>query len=199
MQPGFEPTSHHGYLTEEAGLNHSAILPSKISADAGALWNTLLVGVCGMAGACMLGVPLAYCTARYVIKGRHLITTLAVLALVSPPFIGAYSWIIVLGKNGWLTNQMKALGVTVPTIYGAGGIILVFSLKFFPFVYLMTESALRNINRSFEEAAENLGCSSWQRFVKVTLPPGVSSHQFWRNPVLRALYRGLWHALDHRT
>ena len=28
MQPGFEPTSHHGYLTEEAGLNHSAILPS---------------------------------------------------------------------------------------------------------------------------------------------------------------------------
>ena len=29
LQPGFEPTSHHGYLTEEAGLNHSAILPSK--------------------------------------------------------------------------------------------------------------------------------------------------------------------------
>ena len=37
LQPGFEPTSHHGYLTEEAGLNHSAILPSKISADAGAI------------------------------------------------------------------------------------------------------------------------------------------------------------------
>lgn len=144
----------------------------------GALWNTLLVGICGMLGACLLGVPLAYCTARYVIKGRHLIATLAVLALVSPPFIGAYSWIMVLGKNGWLTNQMKILGVTLPTIYGASGIILVFSLKFFPFVYLMTESALRNINRSFEEAAENLGCSSLQRFFKVTLPlvfPATSS------------------------
>jgi len=68
--------------------------------------------------------------------------------------------------------------LTAPTIYGAGGIILVFSLKFFPFVYLMTEGALRNINRSFEEAAENLGCSSWQRFFKVTLPlvfPATSS------------------------
>ena len=144
----------------------------------GALWNTLLVGICGMVGACLLGIPLAYCTARYVIKGRHLITTLAVMALVSPPFIGAYSWIMVLGKNGWLTNQMKTLGITLPTIYGAAGIILVFSLKFFPFVYLMTEGALRNINRSFEEAAENLGCTRLQRFFKVTLPlvfPATSS------------------------
>ena len=144
----------------------------------GAIGNTLLVGVGGMIGACLLGVPLAYCTARYVVKGRNLITTLAVLALVSPPFIGAYSWIMVLGKNGWLTNQFKNVGVELPSIYGAGGIILVFSLKFFPFVYLMTEGALRNINRSLEEAAENLGCSSWQRLTRVTLPlvlPATSS------------------------
>jgi iron(III) transport system permease protein len=42
----------------------------------------------------------------------------------------------------------------------------------------MTESALRNINRSFEEAAENLGCTRWQRFFKITLPlvfPATSS------------------------
>lgn len=144
----------------------------------GALGNTLLVGIGGMIGACLLGIPLAYCTARYVVRGRQVITTLAVLALVSPPFIGAYSWVVVLGNNGWLTTHMKALGVVLPTIYGVHGIILVFSLKFFPFVYLMTESALRNINRSFEEAAENLGCSALQRLFKVTLPlvfPAISS------------------------
>ena len=144
----------------------------------GALKNTLIIGIGGMVGACLLGVPLAYFTARYVIRGRSLIATLAVLALVSPPFIGAYSWVVVAGNNGWLTQQMKALGVTLPTIYGMHGIILVFSLKFFPFVYLMTESALRNINRSFEEAAENLGCSRWERFYKITLPlvfPATSS------------------------
>ena len=144
----------------------------------GALGNTLIVGIGGMVGACLLGIPLAYCTARYVVKGRSLIATLAVLALVSPPFIGAYSWVVVLGNNGWLTQHMKALGVALPTIYGIHGIILVFSLKFFPFVYLMTESALRNINRSFEEAAENLGCSRLERLFKVTLPlvfPAISS------------------------
>jgi iron(III) transport system permease protein len=167
----FDPESHQvsfgGYVKL---LTHPYYL--------GALWNTVLVGVGGMVGACLLGVPLAYCMARYVVKGRGVITTLAVMALVSPPFIGAYSWIVVLGNSGWLTLQMKSLGVTLPTIYGMSGIILVFSLKFFPFVYLMTESALRNINRSFEEAAENLGCNSRQRFFKVTLPlvfPATSS------------------------
>jgi iron(III) transport system permease protein len=167
----FDPESHQvsfgGYVRL---LTHPYYL--------GALWNTVLVGVGGMVGACLLGVPLAYCMARYVVKGRGVITTLAVMALVSPPFIGAYSWIVVLGNSGWLTLQMKSLGITLPTIYGMPGIILVFSLKFFPFVYLMTESALRNINRSFEEAAENLGCNSRQRFFKVTLPlvfPATSS------------------------
>jgi iron(III) transport system permease protein len=144
----------------------------------GALGNTVLVGLGGMAGACLLGVPLAYCTARYTIKGRGVIATLAVMALVSPPFIGAYSWIVVLGQNGWLTRQFRAVGLEIPTIYGASGIVLVFSLKFFPYVYLMTESALRNINRSYEEAAQSLGCTPLQRFFKVTLPlvfPATSS------------------------
>ena len=144
----------------------------------GALKNSLIVGGGGMLGACLLGVPLAYCTARFVVRGRSVIATLAVLALVSPPFIGAYSWVMLAGNNGWLTQNMKALGLTMPTIYGAHGIILVFSLKFFPFVYLMTETALRNINRAYEEAAENLGCSATTRFFKITLPlvfPAVSS------------------------
>ena len=144
----------------------------------GALVNTLIVGVGGMVGACLLGIPLAYFTARYAVTGRNVIATLAVLALVSPPFIGAYSWVVVAGNNGWLTQFMKSFGIALPTIYGIHGIILVFSLKFFPFVYLMTESALRNINRSFEEAAENLGCSPSERFFKITLPlvfPAISS------------------------
>lgn len=144
----------------------------------GALKNTLIVGLGGMLGACLLGVPLAYCTARYVVNGHSVIATLSVLALVSPPFIGAYSWVVVAGNNGWLTQFLKSYDINMPTIYGIHGIVLVFSLKFFPFVYLMTEGALRNINRSFEEAAENLGCTPMQRFFKITLPlvfPAVSS------------------------
>ena len=143
-----------------------------------ALNNTLIVGVAGRIGACLLGVPLAYCMSRYHIPGKSLISTLAVLALVSPPFIGAYAWIMIFGANGVVTNWFKLIGIETPTIYGYTGIILVFSLKFYPFVYLMTESAFSSINKSLEEAAENLGCTPFQRFRKVTLPlvfPAVST------------------------
>ncbi len=67
-----------------------------------ALVNSLIVGVGGMLGAMLLGVPLAALTARYVIVGRDFLATLAVLALVSPPFIGAYAWIMMLGRNGFV-------------------------------------------------------------------------------------------------
>ena len=144
----------------------------------GALINSLIVGVGGMVGACLLGIPLAVLTTRYVIAGRDLIGTLAVLALVSPPFIGAYAWIMMLGQNGWMRHGLAAVGIELPPIYGFFGIILVFSLKFYPFVYLLTASSLNTISASVEEAAEGLGAGPLERLFKVTLPlvfPAVSS------------------------
>ena len=143
-----------------------------------ALLNSLVVGAGGMAGAMLLGVPLAVLSTRYVIRGRNLIATLAVLALVSPPFIGAYAWIMMLGRNGLLRHVLEPWGIPVPSIYGFFGIILVFSLKFYPFVFLLTTSSLRTINPSLEEAAEGLGAGSWQRLRRVTLPlvsPAISA------------------------
>ncbi|WP_298963904.1 iron ABC transporter permease [uncultured Roseibium sp.] len=142
------------------------------------LKNTLFVGVLGTVGACLIGVPLAFFTTRFIVRGKALISTLAILVLVSPPFIGAYAWIMILGSNGVVTNFFGNFGLDIPTIYGAHGIILVFSLKFFPFIFLMTQTALNAVNKSLEDAAENLGCSPWQRFYKITLPlvfPAVST------------------------
>ncbi|MEP3277431.1 MAG: iron ABC transporter permease [Stappiaceae bacterium] len=142
------------------------------------LQNTLFVGSLGTLGACLIGVPLAFFTTRFRIRGQAVISTLAILVLVAPPFIGAYAWIMMLGSNGFITNFFANVGISIPTIYGAHGIILVFTLKFFPFVFLMTQTALKSINKSFEDAAENLGCNALQRFFKITLPlvfPAVST------------------------
>ena len=143
-----------------------------------ALGNSLIVGVGGMLGAMLLGIPLAALTTRYVIVGRDFLATLAVLALVSPPFIGAYAWIMMLGRNGFVRAWVEQVGVELPSIYGYFGIILVFSLKFYPFVFLLASSSLRTINPSVEEAAEGLGAGPWRRFLSVTLPlvfPAISA------------------------
>jgi iron(III) transport system permease protein len=125
--------------------------------------------------AVLFGVPLAFFTTRFRIRGTGLLNTLAVLALLSPPFIGAYSWITMLGRNGFLRTALASLGITLPPIYGALGIILADSLQYFPFVSLMTAGALMTIDRSLEEASENLGASATRTFFRVTLPLVVPS------------------------
>ena len=144
----------------------------------GALLNSLIVGTGGIIGAMLLGIPLAVLTTRFVIAGRDVLATLAVLALVSPPFIGAYAWIMMLGSNGWMRALLADVGIALPPIYGMFGILLVFSLKFYPFVFLLTASGLAASSPSIEEAAESLGAGPWRRFLKITLPlvfPSVSS------------------------
>ena len=132
--------------------------------------NTLVVSVGGTLGALVLGIPLAFFTTRYRIFGKSFLSTLAVLALLSPPFIGAYSWIMLLGRNGFLRTALISIGIQLPPIYGPIGIILVYSLHYYPYVFLLASGALTTVDRSLEEAAENLGATGFRKFFRVTLP-----------------------------
>ncbi|MCK5672028.1 MAG: iron ABC transporter permease [Spirochaetales bacterium] len=143
-----------------------------------AIFNSLLVSFGGTIGALLFGVPLAFFTSRFKIRGKTVLATFAVLSLLSPPFIGAYSWIIMMGNNGFLRNFLLTLGIHLPTIFGPGGIILVYTLQYYPFVFLLTSGALTAVDRSLEEAAENMGANAVTRFFRVTLPlvlPSVSA------------------------
>ena len=143
-----------------------------------ALYGSLIVGFSSMIGSLVLGLTLAFLTTRFVIRGSTLLSTLTILALATPAFVNAYAWIMMFGANGFIRGLLVAAGLPAPTIYGAGGIILVFTFKYFPYVYLLTASAFAAANRSVEEAAENLGSPPLSRFFKVTLPlifPAVSS------------------------
>jgi iron(III) transport system permease protein len=93
-----------------------------------------------------------------------------IISLLSPPFIGAYSWIMLLGRNGFLTKLLAAIGITVPPIYGFNGLLLVFTLKLVPYVFLYVSGALGSIDASLEEAAENLGMRGAGKLFTVTFP-----------------------------
>lgn len=118
----------------------------------------------------LLGIPVALFTTRFKIRGSTVLNTLAVLALLSPPFIGAYSWVTMLGRAGFLRTAFAAIGINLPPIYGPAGIILADALQYYPFISLMTAGALMTIDRTLEEASENLGAKSLRTFFSVTLP-----------------------------
>lgn len=120
--------------------------------------------------ALLIGIPMGYVVARYNIPGKKILNAMVIISLLSPPFIGAYSWIILLGRNGFITNLVKHIGITVPPIYGFNGLILVFTLKLFPFVYMYVQGALSSFDSSLEEAAENLGVSGFKKLMTVTFP-----------------------------
>lgn len=136
----------------------------------GALLNSLQVCGYTVLFSTLIGIPISYLMTRYNVAGKHLMHILIIMSLMSPPFIGAYSWIIMLGRNGFITHMFTALGLSVPTIYGMGGIIFVFTLNLFPYIYLYTSAAMNSIDSSLEEAAENLGMNKLRRIWTVTLP-----------------------------
>ena len=128
--------------------------------------------VCGLTvlTTTIIGVPIAYVMTRYNVACKQLLHILIIMSLMSPPFIGAYSWIILMGRNGLIAKFFKLFGMVAPTIYGREGIIFVFTLHLFPYIYLYTSGAMNSIDSSLEEAAENLGMSKLKRIWTITLP-----------------------------
>ena len=138
-------------------------------------WTTLLnsfkVTVCSTIIAAAIGLPMAYLMRSYKIPGSKYLNIFIVISYLSPPFIGAYAWIQLLGRNGFFTNLLHSwFGIKFAGIYGFTGIVLVFSLQSFPLIYMYVSGALKNLDSSLNEAAESLGCNAFQRVTQIIMP-----------------------------
>ena len=134
------------------------------------IWNSVKVTVCTTLISLLLGIPIAYFYSFYKIRGAKLLFVLSILCSMSAPFIGAYSWILLLGRNGAITQFFTGLlGIEVGSIYGFKGILLVQSLKFFPLVFIYMNGAFKNIDNTLMEASANMGCTGVRRLFKIVL------------------------------
>ena len=136
-----------------------------------ALVNSFKLTISVTVIAVLIGVPLAYFMSFYKINGKGILEVLFIISMMSPNFIGAYSWILLLGRNGSVTKFLeKALGINMPSIYGFAGMLLVFSLKLYPFIYIYVSGALKKIDVALSEAAESLGCGGLKKVFTVIMP-----------------------------
>ena len=131
--------------------------------------NSFKVSAAVMVISLLIGVPFSYFFSFYRLRGRKVLFVLALLCTMSAPFIGAYSWIMLLGRSGVITKLLEGLGIKLGSIYGFGGILLVQSLKLFPLVVIYMNGAFQDIDNSLLEASANLGCTGLKRFFKVIM------------------------------
>lgn len=138
---------------------------------ASTLWNSFKVSICATAITMIIGVPMAYLYNVYEVKGRNFLQVMIILCSMSAPFLGAYAWVLLLGRGGIITKFFKmALGIKLPSIYGFGGILLALSTKMFPLVFMYVSGALKNVDNTLLEASANMGVKGIKRFVKVVIP-----------------------------
>ncbi len=147
------------------------------------LANSFWMGLFSTLLALLIALPLALVNHTWKFPGRELLNALVLVPLILPPFVGALGIRQFLGEAGVLNALLIDLGLMEPAHprdwLGQGrlaGIVLMNALHLYPIAYLNLTAALANLDPALEEAAENLGCHGWRRFVRVTLPlimPGL--------------------------
>ena len=144
-----------------------------------AFWNTLRLGLLTSVLSTLIGLLFAYVDVYVRLRSRileKLFNLVALLPVVSPPFVLSLSMICLFGKAGFVTRYL--LGIRESNIYGLFGLVTVQTLTFFPVCYMMLRGLLKNIDPSLEEAARDMGASRWRVFSTVTFPlilPGLGN------------------------
>ena len=130
--------------------------------------TSLQVGIAAMIGGLILGVPASLVIARRRFPGRETLNTLLLLPLVVPG--------IVAGTAIYVFQIEVELATEWPLLGSLAGLVLAHIMITIPWTVRLLTASLIGFDRSIEEAAQNLGATSLQSFIKVTLPvikPGV--------------------------
>src|SRR5947199_6644884 len=138
------------------------------------LVQSLLVAVVSTGITVAVALVLAYAVTRTDIPGKRFVSLMSLLPLVSPPFLVSLAFILLLGRNGVITQALHLDW----SIYGFTGIVVSQVFTFLPQAYLLLANVLGNIDVSLEEAAENLGAGPLTTLRRVTLSlarPGLAS------------------------
>ena len=140
------------------------------------LFNSLMLAIGTTTLVTLIAVPLAWLNNRFDFPGKKLVGGLILVPMILPPFVGAIGFQMVLGQYGGLNALMGWGPIDWLGRSQYWGVILLQALSLYPIMYLNASAALANLDPAMEEAAANLGCSSFRKFRKITLPlmmPGL--------------------------
>ena len=134
-----------------------------------ALWLSLRTSLIASLLAGVLGVPLAWVLARIDFPGRRVVRAVATLSMVLPPVVGGVALFTSFGRRGIFGQYLDDwFGIRLP--FSTAGVIVAQTFVAMPFLVLAVESAFRQLDLRYEEAAATLGARPFFVFRRVTLP-----------------------------
>jgi len=129
---------------------------------------------------CVVGYAAAYAIAAMPRRQQPVLLFIAVLPFWSNYLIRTYAWIVLLNREGLITQLARWAGYKgeMPQLlYTEGTVILGLVYSYLPFVILSCYAPLARMNPEIAEASHDLGASRWTTFRRVTLPltlPGIA-------------------------
>jgi len=146
--------------------------------------SSLQIAILSTTMTLLVGYPIAYGMARAPDEWRATLMMLVILPFWTSFLIRVYSWMGILGKEGFLNSALMWIGVideplTILNTNTAVYIGIVYT--YLPFMILPIYAALEKLDVSLLEAAEDLGCTRTSAFWLVTLPlsrPGIVAGSF---------------------
>jgi len=135
--------------------------------------NTLLLALVVGVLASVFGVSSAVLVTLFAFRGRAIFEWLLVLPLAVPAYVLAFVYLGILDYSGPVQQGLATLFNTQSPIFLMDGVLpvaLIFSLAFYPYVYLSVRAAMQHQGWQQIEAARSLGTSKFQALIKVLLP-----------------------------
>ena len=146
----------------------------------GVAWNTLFLALLTAAGTTVMGTLIALYAERGHPRLRRPLNALALLPIITPPFVVGLGLILLFGRAGLFNQGLEYLFDIQPTrwFYGLLGVWLAQMFAFTPIAFMIMRGVVAGISPSLEEAAQTLRASRLKTFTTVTLPlmkPGLAN------------------------
>ena len=143
------------------------------------LWDSIAYSLVSAFICLLLGYPVAYYIAHRSELVQKILYMLVMLPMCMSFLLRTLAWVGLLQDTGILNNLLAALGLPrISMIRTPAAVVLGMVYNYLPYMILPLYSTIVKINPRLIEAAEDLGCNSFQVFGRVVLPlsiPGILS------------------------
>jgi ABC-type Fe3+ transport system permease subunit len=142
------------------------------------VYNGVFIALTTTIVCCLIGITVTIIISRYNFFGKRIFTFLAIIPLISPPFVGAFAVGRLLERNGIISNLLGGIIPGLPELIGGSvwGIIFIQSIHLWPLVYFNTTASYSKIDPAQEEQARNLGGRAINLYKRIIIPlitPGL--------------------------